>query len=171
MRQMTQTRPPWVDEHAISADEFFYHVNGEIQPHFEGHRYNKRLFFIDAAYDFETNEQFKLFARSVAVAVERNINVRLNRDSRITVPDSDDTLVQIMDDSVFADVAGRSAALEKLLMILGENYDKETQFEENADLIYSFFRRGSIPRDVGILLGAPPADMEEPPIYNPTLNN
>ena len=165
MKQATLRRPPWVDAHNISDDELFYHINGVIQKHFDGSRYNKRLFFINEELTFETNEEFAAFARPIAKDIETNLNQELNKDSRVSVPASDSDLIQVLDDGVFADIAGREGAMVKLLDILGEDY-KTSDFNDNTDLIYTFFRPGQIPRAIGPILGASEADMVERPIYN-----
>jgi len=66
---------------------------------------------------------------------------------------------------VFANVAGESAACEKLIAALGEDYNPE-EFEDNEEIVYSLFKSpGRIPYHIGKLLGCSASDMQEQPIY------
>jgi len=68
-------------------------------------------------------------------------------------------------DGVSADIAGESAACKKLIGVLGEDYNPE-EFEDNEEIVYSFFKPGSIPNHhIGKLLGCSASDMQDQPIY------
>lgn len=157
--------PVWVTELNVSSDEFHLHVNGVIQPHYNGSKYHKRLFMLDGAYKFKDRQAFVTFAREKAVAIEANLNLNLGSDSKVSVPEKDEDLVELKHDAVFADVAGRNAAGDKLVSILGEEYDPN-DFEDYRDLCYAFFKPGTFPSHIGRIVGCSEADIEEPAIYN-----
>lgn len=165
MRQSILKGESWVAPLNVSEDEFFFHIDGVAQKHFPGCQYNKRLFLLEGAYDFDSTEEFTAFVRPLAGVIAREMNKRLNVDSQLSVPLKDEDLVQVLEDGVFADVAGKDAACEKLVSVLGEDYDP-TEFEDNKELIYSFFRPGTIPNHIGKLLGCSASDMQAEPIYN-----
>ena len=159
------TPPAWVTDLNVSSDEFNLHVNGVIQPHYSGCKYYKRLFMLDGTYKFKSRKHFVKFARKKAIKIEENLNKTLGTDSKVSVPVKDEDLIEIKDDSVFADVAGASAAGGKLVSILGEDYDPN-DFEEYKDLCYAFFKPGGFPSHIGRIVGCSDADIEEPAIYN-----
>ena len=165
IRTAVQKSEAWIRPFNISDDDFFLHVDGELQPHFPGSRYNKRCFMMDGIFDFKSEQEFITFVRPIALKICEEVNKRLNHDSKISVPQNDLELIRIMDDSVMSDVIGMDSACEKLLAVLGESYEP-SKFEKNRELIYSFFRAGSIPRRVGAILGCSESDMEEAPVYN-----
>ena len=164
LRQAILKEVDWLSDFNLSADEFFLHVDGVPQKHYPGAKYNKRLFLLDGLYVFDNFEGLVAFVRPLATIIVEELNKRLNKDSRVTLPSSDDELIKVMDDSVFADVAGDNAACEKLIDVLGEDYTPD-EFNEHSSTIYSFFKPGNIPNHIGKLLGCSASDMKEEAIY------
>ena len=156
---------PWVLRLNISEDEFFLHEEGRMVPHFPGSKYNKRLFLLDGAYNFSTQEEFAKFARPVANLIATKLNVKLNIDSKVSVPPKDNELTLVCEDQVFSDFAGTSACCEKVASIVGDDHDP-ADFESVSDIVYAFFKPGSIPRALGPIIGCNESDMEEKAIYN-----
>ena len=165
LRTAVQKNEAWIRRFNVSDDDFYLHVDGVPQPHYPGARYNKRCFLIDGLFNFRSEQEFIDFVRPIAETIIQNLNKKLNHDSKVAVPPTDLELIKILDDSVLADVIGVDAACEKLLGVLGEDYEA-SKFDANKDVVYSFFKAGSIPRRIGAILGCSESDMEEQPIYN-----
>src|SRR5210317_817057 len=92
----------WLSDFNLSADEFFLHVDGGVpQKHYPGAKYNKRLFLLDRLYNFDNFEELVAFVRPLAMIIVEELNKRLNKDSRVTLPSSNKELIKAMDDSVF----------------------------------------------------------------------
>jgi len=164
LRKDIMNNSTWLSEINFSDDEFFLYENNVVQKDYPGSKYNKRLYLLNGIYSFDNKQEVIAFVRSIANIIAKNLNNRLTQDSQVSVPPSDDVLLDIKNDGVFADVAGESAACEKLIAVLGDDYDPE-DFEDSEKVIYSFFKPGSIPNHIGKLLGCSASDMQDQPIY------
>jgi len=84
----------WLSEINFSDDELFRYENNVVQKDYPGSKYNKRLFLLNGIYSFDNKQEVIAFVRSIANIITKALNNRLTQDSQVSVPPSDDVLLQ-----------------------------------------------------------------------------
>ena len=84
----------WLSEINFSDDELFRYENNVVQKDYPGSKYNKRLFLLNGIYSFDNKQEVIAFVRSIANIIAKALNNCLTQDSQVSVPPSDDVLLQ-----------------------------------------------------------------------------